>query len=112
MKRWPIVLLILLSGMWPTARVLSAEAPSAEATDTKQQAPAVERLLMQGTEIQGTVEKPHVVYVVPWKDDTGAAEREIPFERSFKEEILAPVDYGRFQRQWGKTPRPSKGGEK
>ena len=112
MKRGPILLFIFLSGMWPIADVMPAEAPSAETTDMNEKAPGVERLLMQGTEIQGTVEKPHVVYVVPWKDDTAAAEREIPFERSFKEEILAPVDYGRFQRQWGKTPRTSKGGEK
>ncbi|MFQ5588563.1 MAG: hypothetical protein ACE5F7_06965 [Nitrospiria bacterium] len=74
-------------------------------------APKVERLLMGGTEIQGTVEKPHVVYVVPWSRETTLNREEIPIERSFKDEILEPVDHIRFRRRWGDIPRISKGGE-
>ncbi|HIE64487.1 MAG: hypothetical protein ABGX83_05000 [Nitrospira sp.] len=69
----------------------------------------LERLMMGGTEIQGTVEKPHVVYVVPWKDDVSPSRQEITYERSFREEILEPVDRDRFQRQWGNDPRMLKG---
>lgn len=59
---------------------------------------SVERFLMEGTEIQGTLEKPHVVYVVPWKD-TASMEGDIPLRRSFQQELLDPVDRARFQRQ-------------
>ncbi len=72
----------------------------------------LERLMMGGTEIQGTVEKPHVVYVVPWKEDTSLSQQEISYERSFREEILEPVDRDRFQRQWGNGPRTLKGGRR
>ncbi len=71
----------------------------------------VEHILMGGTEIQGTLEKPHVVYVVPWNRETTAKQDEIPFERSFKNEILETIDYLRFKRQWGEVPAWSKGGE-
>lgn len=59
---------------------------------------SVERFLMEGTEIQGTLEKPHVVYVVPWKE-TSSVEGDIPLRRSFSQELLEPVDRARFQRQ-------------
>ncbi len=62
----------------------------------------VERFLMEGTEIQGTLEKPHVVYVVPWKD-TPSMEGDIPLRRSFQQELLDPVDRARFQRQLSGT---------
>jgi len=110
MKRSTIVLFLLLIGLIPVSGPVFAE--EASGTPEKGDAPGVERLLMGGTEIQGTVEKPHVIYVVPWREDGAAEEREIPFERSFKEEILAPVDFDRFQSQWGSAPKSAKGGEK
>jgi len=58
----------------------------------------VERFLMEGTEIQGTLETPHVVYVVPWKE-TSSVEGDIPLRRSFEQELLEPVDRARFQRE-------------
>jgi len=61
--------------------------------------PNIEHLLMEGTEIQGTVEKPHVVYIVPWKEIHPLTQGEIPLRRSFREEILEPVDRDRFHRQ-------------
>ncbi len=72
----------------------------------------VEHFLMEGTEIPGTLEKPHVVYVVPWKEISPAKQDEIPVWRSFKDEILEPVDRDRFQHQYqlGHSPRASKGG--
>ncbi|MEW6683143.1 MAG: hypothetical protein AB1451_09525 [Nitrospirota bacterium] len=70
----------------------------------------VERFLMEGTEIQGTLEKPHVVYVVPWKD-TSAVEGDIPLRRSFQQELLEPVDRARFQRQLSQgTSNATRGG--
>ncbi|GEM_PF-1773466 len=103
MKRSMTVLLILFVGFIPMAF-----AEEASELPPKDDEPGVERLLMGGMEIQGTVEKPHVVYVVPWRDGAAAEEREIPFERSFREEIAAPVDFGRFQRQWGSIPEAQK----
>jgi hypothetical protein len=63
----------------------------------------VERFLMEGTEIQGTLEKPHVVYVVPWKD-TSSVDGDIPLRRSFQQELLEPVDRAQFQRQRSHAP--------
>ncbi|MBI3608208.1 MAG: hypothetical protein HY207_09585 [Nitrospirae bacterium] len=70
----------------------------------------VERFLMEGSEIQGTLEKPHVVYVVPWKDATSVTEDDIPLHRSFEQEIVEPVDRARFQRQFSQSPAHEKGG--
>jgi hypothetical protein len=69
----------------------------------------VERFLMEGTEIQGTLEKPHVVYVVPWKD-TSSVEGDIPLRRSFQQELLEPVDRARFQRQFSQGSSNATGG--
>jgi len=60
----------------------------------------VEKLMMEGTEIQGTLEKPHVVYVIPWKKLPSDADEGISFHRSFRNEILEPVDRESFQRRW------------
>ncbi len=70
----------------------------------------VERFLMEGTEIQGTLEKPHVVYVVPWKDATSVTEGDIPLTRSFLQEVLEPVDRARFQRQLSPRSAQEQGG--
>jgi len=61
----------------------------------------IEQLLMEGTEIQGTLEKPHVVYVIPWKELPSSIEEATPLRRSFRNEILEPVDREQFQNQWG-----------
>jgi len=68
----------------------------------------IEQLLMEGTEIQGAVEKPHVVYVIPWKGFPAAVEPGVSLRRSFKDEILEPVDRENFQHQWGNFPRGTK----
>ncbi len=110
MKRSGIIILLFLwGGLFVMTASVSAE-PSSETQ--KKGEPGVERLLMGGTEIQGTIEKPHVVYIVPWGEGAGAGEREIPFERSFRAEILAPVDFARFQSKWGSAPEAREGGEK
>jgi hypothetical protein len=96
---------ILLAG----TEGLAAERESAQKEEQKS---GLERLMMGGTEIQGTVEKPHVVYVVPWKDDPSHSQQDLSYERSFREEILEPVDRDRFQRQWGNNPRTLKGGRR
>ena len=70
----------------------------------------IERLMMEGTEIPGTLEEPHVVYVVPWKEIPSLTQGEIPLRRSFKEEILEAVDRDRFQRQLRRSFHDSKGG--
>ncbi len=69
----------------------------------------IERFLMEGTEIQGTLEKPHVVYVVPWKD-MSSVEGDIPLRRSFQQELLEPVDRARFQRQLSQGSSNTTGG--
>ncbi len=71
---------------------------------------SVERFLMEGTEIQGTLEQPHVVYVVPWKNAPSAVDNDIPLRRSFEQELLEPVDRTRFQRQLSHTPISGTGG--
>jgi hypothetical protein len=71
----------------------------------------VERFLMEGTEIQGTLEKPHVVYVVPWKD-ASRVEGDIPLRRSFEQELLEPVDRARLQRQLSQGTSHATGGGK
>jgi hypothetical protein len=68
----------------------------------------VEQLLMEGTEIQGTLEKPHVVYVIPWKELSSSIDEETPLRRSFRNEILEPVDREQFQNQWGSLSRHPK----
>ena len=70
----------------------------------------VEHFLMEGTEIQGTLEKPHVVYVVPWKDTASIAKGNIPLRRSFQQELLDPVDRARFQHRLSRTPANETGG--
>lgn len=80
----------------------AADEPSAGGAASSSDA-NVERFLMEGTEIQGTLEKPHVVYVVPWKD-TSSVEGDIPLRRSFQYELLEPVDRARFQRQLSHAP--------
>lgn len=65
----------------------------------------IERFMMEGTEIPGTVEEPHVVYVVPWKEVPSLTQGEISVRRSFKEEILEPVDRDRFRRQLRRLSR-------
>ncbi|MFZ5861956.1 MAG: hypothetical protein ACOYXR_03795 [Nitrospirota bacterium] len=70
----------------------------------------VERFLMEGTEIQGTLEQPHVVYVVPWKNTLSAVDNDMPLRRSFEQELLEPVDRARFQRQLLRTPISGTGG--
>lgn len=70
----------------------------------------VERFLMEGTEIQGTLEQPHVAYVVPWKNTLSAVDNDIPLRRSFEQELLEPVDRTRFQRQLSRTPMSGTGG--
>jgi len=65
---------------------------------------------MEGTEIQGTLEKPHVVYVVPWKDTTSITGGDIPLRRSFSEEIFEPVDRAGFQRRLSRTRTETTGG--
>ncbi len=71
---------------------------------------SVERFLMEGTEIQGTLEQPHVVYVVPWKNAPSTVDNDIPLRRSFEQELLEPVDRTRFQRQLSRTPMSGTGG--
>ncbi len=66
---------------------------------------SIERAFMRGTEIQGTIEKPHVVYIVPWKEENEPSKGEIVLDRSFKAEILEPIEYGRFRKQWGEKSR-------
>ncbi|HUK55309.1 MAG TPA: hypothetical protein VLY20_01470 [Nitrospiria bacterium] len=99
------------------ATVFPADLPSKEAAGSEKKTPGqfkeegskdVEQLLMQGTEIQGTVEKPHVVYVIPWKDLPSGVEEEVPLHRSFRNEILEPVDREQFQRQWESFSRNPK----
>lgn len=68
----------------------------------------IEQLLMEGTEIQGTLEKPHVVYVIPWKELSSSVEEGTPLRRSFRNEILEPVDREQFQNQWGSFSRRPK----
>ncbi|MFQ5543587.1 MAG: hypothetical protein ACE5FY_04450 [Nitrospiria bacterium] len=111
---------LLLGGiiLWNGAFVFAqTQGPSPLQSDSilqnksRKKEPVTERLLMGGTEIQGTIEKPHVVYVVPWKDAKDIMHQEIPLERSFREEILKKVDYDRFRRQWGRHPRLQRGGK-
>ncbi len=71
----------------------------------------IERFMMEGTEIPGSLEEPHVVYVVPWKEVPSLTQGEILIRRSFKEEILEPVDRDRFQRQLRHLTRDLKGGD-
>jgi len=68
----------------------------------------IEQLLMEGTEIQGTLEKPHVVYVIPWKALSSSVEEGTPLRRSFRNEVLEPVDREQFQNQWGSLSRHPK----
>ncbi len=101
----------LWSGLtvWVIAASLSWAEESAPGGGASGTDASVERFLMEGTEIQGTLEKPHVVYVVPWKD-TASEETDIPLRRSFGQELLEPVDRARFQRQFSRTPMTERGG--
>lgn len=105
---------IILGIMLTSGTGFSADRPSTENNGIEKKAPdrsspeastKVEQLRMEGTEIQGTLEKPHVVYVIPWKELPAIQEGEVPLRRSFKDEILEPVDRERFIRQWEKYPR-------
>lgn len=90
--------------VWMFAASLSWAADAISGDGASDPDTNVERfLLMEGTEIQGTLEKPHVVYVVPWKD-TSSVQGDIPLRRSFQHELLEPVDRARFQRQLSHAP--------
>jgi hypothetical protein len=94
-----------------TAETTWAADTGAAPVGTGGSAANVERFLMEGTEIQGTLEKPHVVYVVPWKESS-RVEGDIPLRRSFDQELLEPVDRARFQRQLSQgTSHATEGGK-
>lgn len=97
--------MILAAGNAYPADSPSKPGPAAEPATTQAGAPGssagVEKLMMEGTEIQGTLEKPHVVYVIPWKKPPSDADEGISLRRDFRNEILEPVDRESFQRRWG-----------
>ena len=68
----------------------------------------VERFIMEGTEIKGTVEKPYVVYIVPWKEPPSFEQEDISFRRSFMDEIIKPIDRDTFIRHLGTRPSRQK----
>jgi hypothetical protein len=113
MERYlPIGLLIgiLLSMGSPAPAASSAgEGRGADPSVGRNAAPRtsenVEKLMMEGTEIQGTLDKPHVVYVIPWNNLPSDPDGGISLRRSFRNEILEPVDREHFQHQWGRVPR-------
>ncbi|HTN42947.1 MAG TPA: hypothetical protein VMN77_04030 [Nitrospiria bacterium] len=101
--------IILSGGTGLSADLPSKEGPGAEKRTQEQPqregSTNTERLLMEGTEIQGTLEKPHVVYVIPWKVLPPATEEGVPLRRSFTNEILEPVDRDQFEHRWGSRSR-------
>jgi hypothetical protein len=101
--------LMLAVGVAFPADPPSTKGPIADKTmhqkSASNEANQVEQLLMEGTEIQGTLEKPHVVYVIPWKEIPHDSDEGISLRRSFRNEILEPVDRESFQRQWGRFSR-------
>jgi len=103
---------ILIGGTGFAADLLVKEGTGIEKKSTEpsrqEGSKNVEQLLMEGTEIQGTLEKPHVVYVIPWKELSSSVEDGTPLRRSFRNEILEPVDREQFQSQWGSFSRPTK----
>jgi len=104
--------LLATVGLVATLMIASGPAWSADTAPTELQSGSeagIERYLMEGTEIQGTLEKPHVVYVVPW-NDVPSATGDIPLRRSFREELLEPVERARFQRQISQGSSTATGG--
>jgi hypothetical protein len=108
-RRFGFLIATILGIMLTNGTGFSADLPSAEENGIEIKAPdrsstegstKVEQLRMEGTEIQGTLEKPHVVYVIPWKELPDVQGGELPLRRSFKDEIWEPVDRERFMRQW------------
>jgi hypothetical protein len=98
MKQLFVIIILVLIGIQFNEKVAgSAEAGSQSEKITGGET-NTEKLFMEGTEIPGTLEKPHVVYVVPWNKTPSAAPEGVPVRRSFAEEILEPVDRGHFQR--------------
>lgn len=91
----------LLIGALGAAESFAQNAKQTEAQADQENGEEVERAFMGGTEIQGSIEKPHVVYIVPWKEGGKPSKGEINFDRSFKEEILEPLEYSQFHRKWG-----------
>jgi hypothetical protein len=81
MRTWMILLGMLSVGMLTAAH--------AEDSD-------VDHLFLEGSSIQGNLDKPHVVYIVPWKDIPSNAGDPLLFQRSFLNDILVPVDRDRF----------------
>ena len=76
--------------------------------ESNQEDTHIEKLLMEGTEIKGTVEKPHVVYIVPWKEAPSFEQEDISYSRSFMDEIIEPIDRDTFIRHWGTRPTRQK----
>jgi len=105
----PLVAVLVLLALVLLAETTWAADAAAARTGTGGSDANVERFLMEGTEIQGTLEKPHVVYVVPWKE-TSSVEADIPLRRSFEHELLEPVDRTRFQRQLSQGTSNATGG--
>jgi hypothetical protein len=107
-----IIGLVLIGGTGFSAEIPPMEGKGIEKKtqepSTQEGPKNIERLMMEGTEIQGTLEEPHVVYVIPWKELPSAPDGEISLRRSFRKEILEPVDRERFQRQWEDLSRGSK----
>lgn len=97
-----LALMVATEPAWPADAGVTPTGPGGSGAN-------VERFLMEGTEIQGTLEKPHVVYVVSWKD-TSAVKGDIPLRRSFERELLEPVDRARFQRQLSQGTSHATGG--
>jgi hypothetical protein len=51
------------------------------------------------TEIVGTVERPRVSYIVPWRDPEPFLLEETDFRRGFLKEIYTPLDRDLFSRE-------------
>jgi hypothetical protein len=87
-----IVRLLISLALLAAAAMIPAPLSLAE----EKQGGPTEHRFMEGTEIQGTLEKPHAVYVIPWGDIPESGPGHYSIRRSFRNEILAPVNPEEF----------------
>ncbi len=81
----------------------SISAQGADAAPGESQDTVRGSIRLHETVISGDTAAPKVINILPWKDDQPGRD-DGDLRRSFKDEILAPIDKDEFTRRYGQGP--------
>ena len=94
---WSLILVATLSAV-------AMAQPQQRSTEPRTHDPEeVQRIIILGTTIIGSVARPRVVYELPWKTPDTFDTAVNPPQRSFFQEIFRPIDKETFESQFNGT---------